>query len=366
MNVRIRELENRLKNLMFSDADIALLSSFSGNFNEKNAEILTKDLDIDNGNYLYLLMLGIIGLENGWIYFPQDMIPRIQGIHRYEQVKNSSTVPWFANQISVLKDAGIPVMFSGNTAVRYAFLPSVTRFIRGFDVTVPSKDYDRAVELLRSEIKAADKSDFRNRTIDDMTEIHLHKGVHDKRLFDEETFWSTSHDVEFQTLNVKAPSLEIQLLSCLCVPYGHFLAREKKYDRIYRLVSTLQMLKYKTVDIDKIAFYSKRKNINCQLRLQLSLILPFSNALNEADLDSIADEKEYGTYLSKLNDYLDHPSVQKEYQLINSCFRSEERKVSFSKYVADTRKIHSLTDLGRYVGKRSRSKKNKDGNHDNK
>lgn len=357
MNMNIRYLEERLTNLMFSDADMALLDSFSGDYTEKNAEILTGDLDIDNGNYLYLLMLGILGLENGWKYFPQDMIPRIQGLHRYEQVKNSSTVPWFANQINILEKNGIPVLFSGNTAIRYVFLPDVTRFIRGFDLTVSSKDYDRAAELLRSEIKAADKSDFRNRTIDGMTEIHLHKGVHDKRLFDEESFWSSSHDVKFQTLNVKAPSIENQLLFCLCVPYGHFLVRENKYDRIYRMVSTIQMLKNQMIDIDKLASCAKRKSVNCQLRLQLSFILSFSNSLNGTDLDAIADIKEYGTYLSKLNDYLDHPSVRKEYQLINSCFRSEEDQVSFLKYVADTREIHSLTDLGRHVRKRSRSRK---------
>ncbi len=352
---------------MFSKEHLALLNVFGKGASKESIELLTKDLDIDNSNYLYLLMLGVIGFNSGWDHYPKEMIPRIQGIHRYEQVKNSSSVPWLAKRIEVLGCSGIDVMITGNTAMRYAFLPDVTRFIRGYDITVPSGDYDRAAELLRNEIKESEKSEFNNRTINGLTEINLHKGVHDHRLFDEEPFWSAGHDVEFRSYKVRAPSLEDQLMFCLCTPYGQYLAREKGPDRIYRLVSVLQMLRYKQVDLEKLSAGAKEKNVNCQLRFQLELLRPYSDALQGLDPEMLAGEKEYCTYLSKLTGYRDHPSVRKEYQLINSCFRPEDKQVSFPEYIAETRNIHSLNDLGRHIKKKNMIRKEeRDQNHDAK
>lgn len=357
MTRQLNELEENLQKSMFSKESLALLEAFGRGCSEETIDRLTNGLDIDNGNYLYLLMLGILGFQNGWKFFPKDIIPRIQGIHRYEQVKSSVAIPWFANQLCELEKAGIPVMLSGNTAMKYAFLPDVTRFIRGYDITVPSDRYDQAVELLRSKNRNAEKDDFHDRTINGLTEILLHQGVHDKRLFDEESFWSTCKNTEFQSHTICAPSLENQLLFCACVPYGHFLALENEYDRVYRLVNVLLLLQDNQIDLENISADAKRKSVHCQLRFQLALLKPFSRALKDADLEVAAEDQEYIPYLIKLEDYRSRPSIKKEYQLMNSCFRPQEKQVSFLKYIADTRSIHSLADVGNYVRKKTKSKR---------
>ena len=355
--MRLNELEADLRRSMFTEADIALFRAFAGEPSEDDLKILTKDLDIDSASYLYLLMLGILGFQKGWEHFPDSMTARISGIHRYEQVKNSSVTPWLSKRIGVLEKAGIPVMFTGNSATRIAFVPDVPRLMTGYDLTVRSGDYDRAAELLRAEIKGSDKNDFHDRTIKDLTVINLHKGVHDKRLFDEEDYWNSSSVMDYQAHKVNVPSFEDHLLQCLCMPYGQWMLSEKAVDRTYRLVGAVIMLKDKKVDVDRLSAIAKRACVSCHLRFELALILPYAEAVEGLDLEKIAGDQEYCNYLSKLIGYRDHPSVFNEYKLINSFYRPEDKKSSFREYIIRTRDIHSPADLARHLKRRGPKRK---------
>ena len=357
MTKNISDFESAYKEIFFSDKDLALFKAFSEGLSNETGALLTKDLDIDNGDYLYLLMLGVLGFKYGWDHYPKEMTGRIQGIHRYEQVKNGSSTPWLANQIGVLEKEGIPVMMTGNTALRYAFVPDVPRLMTGYDLAVRSSDYDRAAELLRDEIKASDKSDFRNRTINDLTMINLHKGVHDKRLFDEEEFWETSESFGFQGHSVKVPSLENQLISYLAVPYGNWLVREKNIDRDYRFAGILQMLQNKDIDVERLISVAKKACVNCQVRLQASVMLSFADNLSGLVSNALAGDDEYFVYLQKLMKYNEHQSALNEYHLMNTCFRSKEERCSFAGYFADTRDIHSAEDFRKYWKRRKQIRK---------
>ena len=355
MTERLSELESDLIRSMFTGTDTALLDAFANDLSKDTVECLTKDLDIDTGSYIYMLMLGILGFQKGWEYFPSDMTARIQGIHRYEQVKNTSVTPWLTKQIGLLEDNNIPVMFTGNAAMRLFFVPDVPRYLQGYDVTVHSKDYDKACDLIRDAARSADKEDFRDRTISGLTMINLHEGVHDKRLFEEESYWNSSEKTEYQAHKVRVPSFEDQLIQCLCMPYAQWMLSENKMDRDYRLVSVIQMLKGRTIDHEKLASCARRAGVHCHLRFQMSILLPYTDSYTGSDLKVIADDGEYGTYLNKLIRYRDHASVRSEYQLVNTCYRSEEDQVSFMRYVADTRNIHSVSDLYKRARNRSRS-----------
>ena len=355
MTTRLNELESDLIRSMFTGTDTALFEAFANDLSKDTAEYLTKDLDIDSGNYIYMLMLGILGFQKGWDFFPADMTARIRGIHRYEQVKNTSVTPWLNKQIGLLKDNGIEVMFTGNAAMRIAFVPDVPRFLNGYDITVHSKDYDKAAELIRDAALSADKSDFGDRTISGITMIDLHKGVHDRRLFEEESYWNSSAVTEYRSHQVRVPSFEDQLIQCLCIPYAHWMLSENKMDRDYRLVSVIQMLKGRALDLDKLASCAQSAGVSCHLRFQMSVLLPYIDSYTGSDLEIVSDDGRYGTYLDKLIRYRDHASVRNEYQLINTCYRSEEERVSFRRYVADTRNIRSVPDLLRRAKNRSRS-----------
>ncbi|MDO4803831.1 MAG: nucleotidyltransferase family protein [Lachnospiraceae bacterium] len=238
-------------------------ASFAG-----SAGILTENMDADKENSLYLLSLAIVGYQQGWRYFPQEVIPRLRGIHRYYQVTNSAAAPWFRERLRVLKQAGIPALLTGGTAMRAYYLPDTPRMMNGYDVTVPSGDYERAVALLRDSVYSQDTDNPFARTMSGRTIVRLHKGVPDARLFSEGDFWAGAKPALYLEQEVFVPSSSDMLMHLLCIPYVTWLFEEDPTDRVRRLAESAEVIKG-GVSFEKLAETAKSAGLGDVVRYYL-------------------------------------------------------------------------------------------------
>ena len=339
--------------MLLTEKDRLLLKLFSES--EIDCETITailKDIDIDNESIVFLLLLGVLGYSINWKWFPKDIVPRIKGIHQYYHVRNTAVLPWVFRQVERLERNGISVMLTGQAAMLHAYIKNVPRLLEGYDFTVSSEDYDRAADLLRDALAISDENDFRDRTINGYTKIHLHRGVHDHRLMEEKESWERADSVYLNSYLVRVPSIEEQLLSFLCVPYMHWVIHEKRMDRDYRLVSVLQLVKNKKVDFDRLAKLANQAHLDAHLRLFLSVLSPYVKEFRYFNLQMLVPDKAYERYLRSLISYKKHPNIFHEYQVRKTAFQGGNDASFFLFYVLNSRDIHSCKEAISYVKKK--------------
>lgn len=105
------EQEERLKQMLLTPGEQTLLDVlFGSEWTENAMHTLLDNFDIDHANQNYILMLSCLGYMKNWKYFPHEIIPRLKGVHRYYQVRNSMGIPWLVKQLRILSDAGIQIM----------------------------------------------------------------------------------------------------------------------------------------------------------------------------------------------------------------------------------------------------------------
>jgi len=247
------QLEGHLEKRLFSNRDLALISMMLGeNLGKEEAACLTENVDIDTESSLYLLSLGILGFRFGWDAFPSWAIPRLKGLHRYYQVSSSAGAPWLQARLEILSAAGIPVTLTGGLAMRAFYATDVPRLTYGYEITVPSEDYDKALSLLRDSVREA-TSDFHDRTVKGHTKITLRKGVPIGGLFKEKEFWEQARTVEFMGQSVLVPCPEDMALRLLCAYHGLGLVREQREERDRRLYEAGFVLQAGKVDFKVLA-----------------------------------------------------------------------------------------------------------------
>ena len=237
------EWEKLAEDSLLSPRDRVALRALAGDRDfQKDAHVLTDHMNPDRESSLYLLSLGIIGYRQGFGCFPEDIIPRIQGLHRYYQVRNGAVAPWLKERLKQLEDAGIPAMLTGGTAMRAYYAADTPRMMYGYDITVPSDAYERAGDLLKDSVRHADKEDPKDRTINGLTFLHLYRGVPDSRLFEEKGLWERASGVTWLNHRVLVPSKEDMLFHLLCIPYGPWAVKEEPAVRVRRLWECFKIL----------------------------------------------------------------------------------------------------------------------------
>lgn len=121
---------------------------FQGGATEQDISLFTEGLDVDTESSDYMLMLSYLGISNGWKWFPEEIIPRLKGLHRYYQARNVMGIKGLLAQLDLLLKAGIPVMLIKGMAIRYHYAVGVPRIMSDMDLLVPEEQFERAVSLL--------------------------------------------------------------------------------------------------------------------------------------------------------------------------------------------------------------------------
>ncbi|MBR0479003.1 MAG: nucleotidyltransferase family protein [Solobacterium sp.] len=135
----LNEREQKVLRLVFSDEQ-----------DEKEIRNVLTGLDPDTEDISFLLMLAILGYTCSWKGFPEELVPRLKGIHRYYQVDNVMKFTWLCGILDRLEKAGIPGMLIKGGAMYVHYRQSSPRIMSDFDVVVPVDRFREACALMES------------------------------------------------------------------------------------------------------------------------------------------------------------------------------------------------------------------------
>lgn len=236
----VSQLEETLQTYFLPQKSRLLLAAFAdGTATQDQLAGLTHNIQFDNESSLYLLSLSILGFQNHWGFFPASITARLQGLHRYYQVSNSATAAYLRPIVQAWKQADIPVMFSGATALRFGYVADRPRVLRGCDITVPAVFYEKSLDILHR-VSSVSNMPCTGR----QPQLRLHAGIPDSRFFNSELLWQRSFSVPFLDQQIILPCAQDMLLHLLCIPFGPYAVEEPAVARTQRLLDCIAVLKH--------------------------------------------------------------------------------------------------------------------------
>ncbi len=292
-----------LRKYLFSERDLIAIQALSGSrFFRENTDMLTAETDVDTENPIYLLLQGIIGFRRGWRLFPDKIVPRLKGIHRYNQVRNSAEAGWFQSRLSLLEENGIPVMLTGGSAVRAHFAADTPRIMFGYDITVPSEKYESALRFLPEIVKDADKNRTVEKNTTEISFLKLYKGVPHAGLFSEKELWDEARRTKYYNKAVFIPSDEAALLQLFCLPYGPRIVLESAPERDRRMAECCRILQ-RDIDFCYLSELAGRAGVKDAVRFYLDFLSELMpDIISGADWEAFfADDKSYRAYISAVH-----------------------------------------------------------------
>ncbi|MBQ1383123.1 MAG: nucleotidyltransferase family protein [Solobacterium sp.] len=128
----------------------ALHLLFSNQRSDEEILDVLEGLDPDTEDISFLLLLSMLGYSCAWKGFPERIIPRLKGIHRYYQVDNAMKFTWLCGILGGLEKAGIRAMLIKGGAMYVHYRQSSPRIMSDFDVSVPADRFEEACALVES------------------------------------------------------------------------------------------------------------------------------------------------------------------------------------------------------------------------
>ncbi len=359
------QLEEKLQKKMFSRRDFALISAmFRESISKEEAVYLTEGINMDTESSLYMLSLSIVGFRSGWDIFPDRMIPRLKGLHRYYQVSSLAGMPWLDKKLETLFEAGIPCILTGGTAIRAYYASDVPRLMYGYDITVHTDDYEKTVSLLRDEVRKK-SSGTHERTVDGYTKIMLHKGVPVAGLFAEDAFWEQACTIGGLNKNVLVPGPEDMLIQLFCLPFGTQLIPERNEERDRRLYDAGFVLKKRPVDYKILADKARAYGLESQIRFFMEIISESAPEVFPKDRWEVFFplDKEYISFLKNMLKYeeivrkskkktkasywLSLRRIRMDHKIVLPLRKACGKKTGVVAYIMETRNISCFSDLFR-------------------
>lgn len=197
--MKARVQEKLLLRLLFQDEP----------YTEEALAILTKDLVPDNESLEYLLMLGLLGTRNHWLYFPKEIRSRAEGVYKSVRVKNIYNIPWLKEQISILREHDIPVLFLKGMAMRAYYAPEIPRQMSDFDLAVPPECFNKAKDYLSAAGYNIDQLSFSLHSVTlnygDGKKIDLHHWIFKTNSRSTADIWERALLVDYQGYPVVVP-----------------------------------------------------------------------------------------------------------------------------------------------------------------
>ena len=120
---------------------MALKIMDEGGYTKENIEAFFRGMDIDVENYYILIFAAIAGHANGWKFFPESVKPRLQFLYRYHFMEGMLPINRVAEYIKALSTCEIPVMLTGEFALRVHFFPDFIRPMTGADLIVKKEPF---------------------------------------------------------------------------------------------------------------------------------------------------------------------------------------------------------------------------------
>lgn len=92
-------------------------------------------------------LAAVIGADRDYAGVPRELIPRLQGIHRYVNTLNAGMTAGLCALGKVFREAEIPMLLTGSTAVHLGYPEPPRHHIWQMQLSVPAADFSRAAVL---------------------------------------------------------------------------------------------------------------------------------------------------------------------------------------------------------------------------
>jgi len=134
------------KDTNITPADRLLLHLFfSKSPSKEDIDALWSNYDVNNAHLEFSLLVGLLKKRHPEVEFPKSIIPQLDGILRFLQVKNAVLLQGFNEIATELNKKGIPILLTKGIAMKY-FRPDEPRYMSDVDFIVPEELYDEAVK----------------------------------------------------------------------------------------------------------------------------------------------------------------------------------------------------------------------------
>ena len=230
------ELEQKIADTLLTGREERLMRLLFGSGNE-DVGPLTEGVDVDTESVLYMLMLSVLGFRTGFRGFPQDMVPRLKGIHRYFQAQNVMGMPWLLSKLGLLRRAGIPVMLLKGIAMRYYYAPEIPRMMNDYDIAVPRERFGEAMKLLRGE-DTENKGDvvwaetITAKTAGTKAELDVHRWIFKEMGDTDSGIWDRAVKISLRGADVLVPSAEDMFVHQLNIQARNYFFNELPGNRM--------------------------------------------------------------------------------------------------------------------------------------
>ena len=278
MNRKLDNAEKQLETAMLSPQEKCLLDLLFGEkMTEKAIHALIDGLDLDTANQNYILMLSCLGHTQGWNYFPDEMIPRLKGVHRYHQVHNAMGIPWLVQQLRTLTDAGIPVMLLKGCAMLAYYMPHMPRLMWDYDIAVPADQYDRALQLLLKNGNTLAYEVSHSAAIKGpRDEIDLHRWIFKTYGERSTDIWDRAISFDFHGIGVLVPSPEDMFIHMLDTQSRNYFRREGIERRMQWIHDCRSVWKKSgQLDLGRLAVRAEEFSAVERVRMMLALFMQY-------------------------------------------------------------------------------------------
>ncbi len=365
------DLENKLLDNFISKKEQLLISLLlNNNINNNQITEIFKNLDINNSNHQFLLMLSYLGQKTDWQNFPKEVIPRLKGVQKYYLTSLSSKLPWFINQIIKLNKNDIPILLIKDTAMKAYFAKDIPRIIRNFDIIIPEEKYNIALDLLISQKNNINnqKNNFSIFNEKYNVKINIYNNIF-KANEKNTNLLESPKTINFFDTKVKILSSYDMLIHILDNQSRNIFSNEELIARIRWIYDCITIIK--NIDNFSIKYLINRsKELNCTNRVRLTLIILnkyIPKIIKEEDIDKyLPINNEYKKWLKSAFKYLEYYKyynstsksailpfllirlLKKEflnYKYLKYEIKLEDPHINFIKFIRDTKNIHSFSTL---------------------
>lgn len=203
----------------------------------KTIEMLTDYLNVDQEQISFLLMLSVLGERMNWEAFPKEIIPRLKGIYRYYLVQNLAAMRWLLENVRILQNAGIQVMFIKGLAMRCYYAPGIARIMDDYDIAVPRNRFREAMNLLKGNNNSSKSKTIWSDTVAGSVngkpvELDVHQWIFKNQGDTDNGIWKRAIPVKVQDTTVLVPCPTDMFIHQLHNQSGNIFRRERLGNRM--------------------------------------------------------------------------------------------------------------------------------------
>ena len=279
---------------------------FAREITEQDIWLFTQGLDVDTASSDYMLMLSFVGFSNQWKWFPKEMLPRLQGLYRYYQVRNAMGIKGLLDWIDLLDKAKIPVMLIKGMAMRYHYAAGVPRIMSDMDLLVPEDKFDTAVKLLCAcGGTEGGISAYSMHINNGVASVDLHRWLFKHHGEKEEDIWGRAVPIDFYGRKVYVPEAEDMFAHQLDTRARAIFVFEAETRRMRWLYDCKRICMKEAFDMEKVMQRIKQFHID---NTAYYMLKAFADCFPEVLSDSFLEEKvtpteDYEKWLKKGMNY---------------------------------------------------------------